>query len=158
MTRIWEVVKIALGCADLRPSCAKLRPKLRRIALETRCAFRAKPSLKLFVSNRAERSVRTPNMQLSTFFYQLGLQEWNIHSLTGPKSNHRIANDILLPMQSRSFHSLPMIAQQHSLAFAKWCFPFQCARAWPSCFGRRTLCIVTFSSHVRFTKSRSFAK
>ena len=55
VTRTWAVVEMALGCADLRPSCAKLRPKLRRIALETRCAFRAKPSSKLVVSNRAEK-------------------------------------------------------------------------------------------------------
>ena len=54
-------IEFALGQADLRTSCANLRPKLRRIALET------KPSSKLLVSIWAETNNRNPNMQLRTF-------------------------------------------------------------------------------------------
>ena len=78
VTRIWAVVEIALGCTDWRPSSAKLRPKLRRSALE----MRTKPSSKLFVSNRAEKCARTPKMQLNTFFLcHLSLQaKWGLFS------------------------------------------------------------------------------
>ena len=51
-------------------------PELRRIALETRGKSRAKPSSSLFVDSCAEKTARTPKMQLSTFCLSpFGLQE-----------------------------------------------------------------------------------